>query len=122
MPLAFTPLDAPRENTPVSEIYPSYRPQRIDITGAQAHPTPLVESIAMASVAPPVPAQQAAQDLRLPERLIAQGHLSEAQLETIIMANDAHAHDLPGKFTIDDDQTKMMRQCEMTDSFVFLDT
>jgi hypothetical protein len=41
--------------------------------------------------------------------LIAEGHLSEAQLETIIMANDAHARDLPGKFTIDDDQTKMLR-------------
>jgi len=80
--------------------------------GAKEHPTPLVESIAMASVAPPVPSLHAAEGLRLPNRLIAEGHLSEAQLETIIMANDAHARDLPGKFTIDDDQTKMLRSDE----------
>jgi len=108
-PLSFTTLEIPRENTPISEIYARYRPQRIDIAGAQEHPTPLVESIAMASVAPPVPSQHAAAGLRLPNRLISEGHLSEAQLETIIMANDAHARDLPGKFTIDDDQTKMLR-------------
>ena len=52
VPLAFTVLDTPRENTPVSDIYARYRPQRIEIAGAQVHPTPLVESIAMASVAP----------------------------------------------------------------------
>ncbi|SEQ78282.1 strawberry notch family protein [Thalassovita taeanensis] len=111
-PLSFTTLETPRENTPISEIYARYRPQRIDIAGAQEHPTPLVESIAMASVAPPVPSLQAAEGLRLPNRLIAEGHLSEAQLETIIMANDAHGRDLPGKFTIDDDQTKMLRSDE----------
>jgi len=55
IPLAFTPLDIPRDNTPVSDIYARYRPQRIDIAGAQEHPTPLVESISMASGAPPVP-------------------------------------------------------------------
>jgi len=109
IPLAFTALAAPRENTPVSDIYARYRPQRIDIEGAQEHPTPLVESIAMASVAPPMPSSETAEGLRLPGRIIGEGHLSEAQLETIIMANDAHARDLPGKFTIDEDQTRMAR-------------
>ena len=109
VPLAFTSLDTPRENTPVSDIYARYRPQRIEITGAREHPTPLVESIAMASVAPPVPSSEAADGLRLPGRLIEEGHLSEAQLETILMANDAHARDLPGRFTIDEDQTRMTR-------------
>ena len=111
-PLSFTTLKTPGENTPISDIYARYRPQRIDIEGALEHPTPLVESIAMASVAPPVPSLHAAEGLRLPNRLIAEGHLSEAQLETIIMANDAHARNLPGKFTIDDDQTKMLRRDE----------
>ena len=41
--------------------------------------------------------------------MIDEGHLSEAQLETIIMAHDAHGRDLPGRFTIDDDQTKLTR-------------
>ena len=109
VPLAFTCLDTPRENTPVSDIYARYRPQRIEIAGAQEHPTPLVESIAMASVAPPAPSSEAASELRLPGRLIEGGHLSEAQLETILMANDAHERDLPGRFTIDEDQTRMTR-------------
>jgi len=109
IPLAFAVLNIPRENTPVSDIYARYRPQRIEIAGAQEHPTPLVESIAMASVAPPMPQAEAAEGLRLPGRLIEGGHLSEAQLETILMANDAHARDLPGKFTIDEDQARMTR-------------
>lgn len=107
--LTFTSLEAPRDNTPVSDIYARYRPQRIEIAGAQEHPTPLVESIAMASVAPPVPSGAASAELRLPAKLIEEGHLSEAQLETIIMAHDAHGRDLPGRFTIDDDQTKLTR-------------
>ena len=48
-------------------------------------------------------------ELRLPARLIEEGDLSEAQLETIVMAHDAHGRDLPGRFTIDDDQTKLTR-------------
>ncbi|WP_257898384.1 strawberry notch-like NTP hydrolase domain-containing protein, partial [Roseovarius mucosus] len=109
VPLTFTSLDIPRDNTPISDIYARYRPQRIEIAGAQEHPTPLVESIAMASVAPPMPSNTGSDDLRLPARLIEEGHLSEAQLETIIMAHDAHGRDLPGRFTIDDDQTKLTR-------------
>lgn len=108
-PLAVTCLATPRENTPVSDIYARYRPQRIEIAGAQEHPTPLVESIAMASVAPPAPSQGIAADLRLPARLIGEGHLSEAQLETIVMAHDAHARDLPGRFIIDSDPSKLTR-------------
>ncbi|MEO1455834.1 MAG: strawberry notch family protein, partial [Pseudomonadota bacterium] len=109
VPLTFTSLEAARDNTPVSDIYARYRPQRIEIAGTQEHPTPLVESIAMASVAPPVPSGAASSELRLPARLVEEGHLSEAQLETIIMAHDAHGRDLPGRFTIDDDQTKLTR-------------
>ncbi|GLO79872.1 hypothetical protein MACH23_32930 [Sulfitobacter pontiacus] len=109
VPLVFTSLDIPRDNTPVSDIYARYRPQRIEIAGAQVHPTPLVESIAMASVAPPVPTNTANAELRLPAKLIEEGHLSEAQLETIVMAHDAHGRDLPRRFTIDDDQTRLTR-------------
>ena len=74
VPLTFTSLETPRDNTPVSDIYARYRPQRIEIAGAQEHPTPLVESIAMASVAPPVPSGAASSELRLPARLIEEGH------------------------------------------------
>ncbi|ODM47326.1 SAM-dependent methyltransferase [Ruegeria sp. PBVC088] len=119
IPLAFTCLATPRENTPVSDIYARYRPQRIEIAGAQEHPTPLVESIAMASVAPPAPSREAAAELRLPGRLIEEGHLSEAQLETILMANDAHERDLPGRFTIDEDQTRMTRSDDDPDASAY---
>ncbi|MEP2682306.1 MULTISPECIES: strawberry notch-like NTP hydrolase domain-containing protein [Alphaproteobacteria] len=108
-PLSFTSLQTPRNNMPISDIYARYRPQRIEIADAQEHPTPLVESIAMASVAPPMPSNTGRDDLRLPARLIEEGDLSEAQLETIVMAHDAHGRDLPGRFTIDDDQTKLTR-------------
>ena len=116
MPLTFSSLETPRDNTPVSDIYARYRPQRIEIAGAQEHPTPLVESIAMASVAPPLPSDTGDEDLRLPYRLIEEGHLSEAQLETVIMAHDAHGRDLPGRFTIDDDQSKLTRADEDPDA------
>ncbi|UWR24638.1 strawberry notch-like NTP hydrolase domain-containing protein [Sulfitobacter sp. S190] len=116
LPLAFSALDTARENAPISDIYAKYRPQRIDIVGAQEHPTPLVESIAMASVAPPVPSLEAASELLLPGRLITEGHLSEAQLETIIMANDGHGRDLHGSFTINDDQTRMQRDDDDPDA------
>ncbi|KCV81123.1 putative methylase/helicase [Actibacterium atlanticum] len=116
IPLEFTAHVTPRDNAPVSDIYARYRPQRIEIASAQEHPTPLVESIAMASVAPPMPRLDADEQLRLPARLIEEGQLSEAQLETIIMANDAHSRDLPGRFTIDEDQTKLTRADEDPDA------
>ncbi|WP_171181859.1 strawberry notch-like NTP hydrolase domain-containing protein [Ruegeria sp. HKCCD8929] len=98
-PLAFTVFDAPRANPPVSDVYASYAPQRISIEGAQPHPSPLVESLAMGSVHPPAPADL---PLALPKRLITEGLLSDAQLETILMAETAFNTDLPGKFTRDD--------------------
>ncbi len=115
-PLTVTLLETPHDNTPVSDIYARYRPQRIEIAGAQDHPTPLVESIAMASVAPPPPSSGTAATLRLPARLIEDGHLSAAQLETIIMAHDAHGRDLPGRFLIDDDQSKLTRADDNPDA------
>ena len=98
-PLAWKPFETPRTNTAISDVYASYRPQRVDIAGATAHPTPLVESVAMASVAPPIPAATPT----VPANLIESGALSEAQLETAIYAADAHARFLPGAWRIEDD-------------------
>ncbi len=102
VPLGITGLNKPRINEAVSEVYARYKPQRMEITGAQDHPTPLVESLAMASVAPPLPATDMI-DLRLPESVVTQGLLSEAQLETLAMAESAFATDLPGRFRLDDE-------------------
>ncbi len=53
--LEFVPLD---EAAPISEQvghYLPYRPSRMIITGARNHPTALVESVAMGSIAAPIP-------------------------------------------------------------------
>ena len=99
-PLVITSLAEPRACTPVSDVYAAYRPQRIDLPDAKAHPTPLVESLAMSSAPPPAP--NADVDVRLPEAIVNSGTLSEAQLETIVMAHAQFARRLPGKFTFDE--------------------
>ena len=98
-PLSWKAFETPRPNEPVSDVYASYRPQRVDIAGAASHPTPLVESLAMASVAPPIPTSTPT----VPARLVETGALSEAQLETVIYASDAHARFLPGAWTVSED-------------------
>jgi hypothetical protein len=100
--LAFTEFATPRSNEAISDIYARYAPQRMVISGAQPHPTTLVESLAMASVAPPLPKVVRA-DIRLPETVIAEGLMSDAQLETVVMAETAFGCDLPGRFTQSED-------------------
>lgn len=90
-------LETPLVNAPVSDVYAAYQPQRIAIEGAQPHPTALVESLAMASVAPPVVRARPV----LPPKLIESGDLSAAQLETVIYARAAHERWLEGRWTID---------------------
>ena len=98
-PLAYAERATPGENAAVSDLYARYAPQRIALANAAEHPTPLVESLAMAAVAPPMPSARPL----LPARLVSEGLLSAAQLETIVMAEDAHARDLPGRFAVSDD-------------------
>ena len=62
------------------------------------HPTKLVQSAAMASVAPPRPSYRP----HLPPRLISAGILSDAQLESVIYAGEAHARHLAGPYIVDE--------------------
>ena len=78
-------------------IYEPYTLQSLRIDGARPHPTPLVQSVAMASVAPPRPSYRP----HLPVRLVADGILSDAQLESIIYAGEAHTGLLSGTWTVD---------------------
>ena len=106
-PIPFAVLETPRTNEAVSDVYARYAPQRIEIAGAVDHPSPLVESVAMAAVAPPMPVFVEGTGPSLPPSIIRDGVLSAAQLETIVMAEAAHAADLPGRFTVSDDWTEI---------------
>ena len=77
-------------------IYEEYGLQAIRISGSQAHPTKLVQSAAMASVAPPKPSYRP----QLPANI--RELLSDAQLETLVYAGEAHSDYLAGAWTVDE--------------------
>ncbi len=72
-------------------VFSEYFPQKVKIEGAKAHPTPLVEPTAMAAVDPVDPNYSP----KLPKELIESGALSDAQLENVVYAGQAHDQVLP---------------------------
>ena len=99
LPLAYEVRgELPPEHGRISDaLYESYSVQTIAIPGAQPHPTKLVQSAAMASVAPPRPSYRP----HLPPESVSSGLLSDAQIESVIYAGEAHAGHLAGAWLVD---------------------
>ena len=76
--------------------YARWRASSIHVPGAVEHPTPLVQSGAMAAVAHPMPSYRP----MLPEKVVAEGQLSDAQLESVVLAGQAHENHLAAEYRI----------------------
>ena len=76
--------------------YAPWRPGVVRVPGAIEHPTPLVQSAAMAAVPYPVPSYRP----MLPEHVVTDGLLSDAQLESIVLAGEAHDRHLAADYRI----------------------
>ncbi len=94
-PIGYTVFAEPLPTGEAVGVYLPYRPSRIVIACASAHPTALVESIAMGSITAPRPAYVPS----LPQAVVEAKTLSDAQLETLIYAGDAFERDIPGLFS-----------------------
>ena len=92
-------------------VYESWRPQTARIPGACKHPTPLVQSAAMAAVPHPVPSYRP----MLPALIVTDELLSDAQLESVILAGQAHDRHLSALYRIGESWETVVRVADNED-------
>ena len=86
----------PGTKTATTGIYEPWQPRTVRIPGAREHPTALVQSAAMTAVTHPTPSYHPL----LPTRIVSEDLLSDAQLESVILAGEAHARRLATEYHI----------------------
>ena len=92
-------------------VYEPWHPRAASIPGACEHPTPLVQSAAMAAVPHPVPSYRPV----LPARILTDELLSDAQLESVILAGQAHGHHLSALYRIGESWETVARVADNED-------
>ena len=96
-------------------LYTDYEVARIAITDAKPHPEQLTQSSVLAAIRPPLPTYVPV----LPRAVVADGKLSDAQLELIIYAGDAHSRQLGGRYTWDDETGQLRTATENEDGHTY---
>ncbi len=113
--IAYTAIESlPETLHAPAALYEPYALQTLAIAGAKPHPTRLVQSAAMASVRLPAPTHRPC----LPPRLLSEGLLSDAQLETVIYAGAAHDAHLPGWWSVNETADQLSAATEGADGAV----
>ena len=115
-PLAYEAAAAETVATDTAQAsgpYEPWQPRTIHVPSAVEHPTPLVQSGAMAAVLHPAPSYRPI----LPERVIAEGQLSDAQIESVVLAGQALEHRLAALYRIGSEWETVHRvDCESDDA------
>ncbi len=92
-------------------LYQAYRVSRLALAQSNPHPSALVESSAMGSVAPPAPTYRPI----LPRAIVRDALISDAQMEAVIYAGEAHSSFLPGWWTSGDAPHRLALVAEGTE-------